>query len=129
MSCQRANCEPGILWLTLAHSDSDPVWLSPAVTGFLFGLPWLSLSGAHGLTRPLLGTLRRSCVASLYQALASITVLRRLLNTLVFHSKLISPSPILFPTMNFSTAGRMKQPSVSSSTFSIISLAELLLDL
>ena len=59
------------LWLTLslspalipAHSaHSDSVWPSLALS--------LALWGPYWLTRPLLGSLRRSCVAPVYPALA-----------------------------------------------------------
>ena len=48
-------CYSRSFWLTPAHSDS--LWLSRA------------LSGTHRLTRSLLSSLRRSCVALVYPAL------------------------------------------------------------
>ena len=84
ISCEQGACEPGSLRLTLAHScslfisgslchchshslrltraHSDSVSLSVALS--------LALWGPHWLTRPLLGLLRRSCVAPVYPALA-----------------------------------------------------------
>ena len=74
----------GSLWLTLAHPCSfDLLWrclwltlwlslslvLIPALTHFGFLRLTLALSGVHQLTRSLLGSLRRSSVAPVYQAL------------------------------------------------------------
>ena len=53
--------------LFLVHSCS--LWLFPTHSSSLW--PSLAVSGAHELTRSLLGTFRRGCVATVYQALGA----------------------------------------------------------
>ena len=53
--------------LFLVHSCS--LWLFPTHSSSLW--PTLAVSGAHELTRSLLGTFRRGCVATVYQALGA----------------------------------------------------------
>ena len=49
------------LSLSLAHSRS--IWLTLTQSGSLWLSFWLTQAGAHPLTRSLLGSLRRGCIA------------------------------------------------------------------
>ena len=80
-------CYSRSFWLTPAHSDS--LWLSRA------------LSGTHRLTRSLLSSLRRSCVALVYSALVGSLAPKVLLDYL-------QPKITIHPSI----------PSVRPSTYS-----------